>query len=193
DLGERSLVDCMVRRLERLGDTPFDAVCLEIADLRELAHHDLYGHFAGDFTGGVSAHAIGNDEEAALGVRLRRVMVLIAGADHPDIGASSVKQTHYQPSALQEVKCKYRGGHQYRDPGPDGTTALFGHRRRGLGGHARPRLTRRQLAAIDGHRRDSPRALRGRYGNVGGSEVELHPTEPHVRRTVETSFVSRDP
>jgi hypothetical protein len=43
----------------------------------------------------VSAHAIGNDEQSAIAIRMDREVVFVARSDHPDIGPRGVEQTHH--------------------------------------------------------------------------------------------------
>ena len=61
----------------------------------ELALDRLNRHLAGDFAGGVAAHAVGDDEQPAVAARVDGEVVLVPGPDHADVGPGGVKQAHH--------------------------------------------------------------------------------------------------
>src|SRR5687767_10802480 len=69
-----------------------------MVQVAELARHDLHGHFTGDFTGGVSTHAISNDEEPS---PLRGVCeegILVPRTHHAHVTAGGNVHLHYGTS-----------------------------------------------------------------------------------------------
>ena len=61
----------------------------------QLTLDDLHRHLARDFAGRVATHAVGDDEQPAVAVRIDGEIVFVARPDHADIGPSGVQQTHH--------------------------------------------------------------------------------------------------
>jgi hypothetical protein len=93
-LGDRALEDRHVRVAQRGGDAGLDGGVVEVAHRAELAGDDLHGHLARHLAGGVTAHPVGDDEEAARLVRVGEEAVLVARADHADVRPRGVLELH---------------------------------------------------------------------------------------------------
>ena len=57
-----------------------------VVGFAEIAQHDVYGNLAGDFTGGLSAHAVTHNKDAVARVISEVIFVILAYAT--DIGSA---------------------------------------------------------------------------------------------------------
>jgi hypothetical protein len=58
---------------------------------------DLHGHLARHFAGGVTAHSVRDDEDAAGSIGIDREVILVAGPDHANIRPRCVEKPHARP------------------------------------------------------------------------------------------------
>ena len=67
---------------------------------RQLARDDLHRHLAGDFARRVTAHTVGDDKQAPLGISVGVKAVFVACADAPDVGAGGDGKLHVDGVAM---------------------------------------------------------------------------------------------
>jgi hypothetical protein len=88
---DRALVDRAIRGLERRRDSLTDTGIRQ-AGRPQLARKNLNRHLARDFTSRMTAHSVGDDEQATL--RVGEKIILISRPDHPDVGTGPYFQLH---------------------------------------------------------------------------------------------------
>src|SRR6266576_2948434 len=91
-LGECALEDRAVGGADRPAHPLGYLLVAQPAQRVELSRHEAHGHFTGHFARSVPTHAVGNDEDAAVGYH--EVAILIPRPDDADIGAPSGCDMH---------------------------------------------------------------------------------------------------
>ena len=91
-LGERALKNRAVGRPNGGPHPVRDLLIGQAAQRMDLIRHDPNRHFAGDFPGGVSTHAVGHDKDPPVGDHAEAVF--ISRPDNADVGAARGSDVH---------------------------------------------------------------------------------------------------
>jgi hypothetical protein len=94
-LGEGALENRAVSRPDGCPHAIGDLAIGQASERLELSRHETHRHLAGDLAGRVTAHAIGNDKDPAIGNE--NETILIPRPDDADIGATSRCDVHVTP------------------------------------------------------------------------------------------------
>ena len=87
--GEHALVDRAIGVAQRLCHPLAGLVVANMLERKQVARDDLHRHLARHFTGRVTTHTVGHDEDAAFIVGFGEEVVLVSGADHAHIRAGA--------------------------------------------------------------------------------------------------------
>src|SRR5450432_846732 len=103
--------NCFIRQPQRVGQGPgnrrwagervaVQMKAVAVVGFTEIAQHHIHGHFAGDFTGGLSAHAVTHNKDAVARVITEVIFVILAYTS--DIGFAC--NFHCQRHAMSVMK-----------------------------------------------------------------------------------------
>ena len=97
-LGDRAFVDRPVGVADRFSDAVTGWLPGQAAQLVQFARHDLHRHLARDFTRGMTAHAIGDDEQSPVFRGVSEERVFIARTHHAHVTSGRDMHIHYAAS-----------------------------------------------------------------------------------------------